>query len=201
MSCGFVVATRMLQKYPNLVPKVDLLVSVVGFCHKDDFMFTRPRYYAYLWLSGFFKQKLPALFFKNVVLHPSVIRAFYAGTHNAKQKFKGLTPIDSKEALDFEVYLWRCNDVRTYMATTIHMLKLDNCTAQINMPVHHISVGIDQYFYSDIVEQHMRIVFSDFTKHAALSDRHAPSIIANKEAASKLMPQSIRVLLAKGTRV
>jgi pimeloyl-ACP methyl ester carboxylesterase len=31
LSFGFVVATRMLQRYPDLVKKVDLLISVAGF--------------------------------------------------------------------------------------------------------------------------------------------------------------------------
>jgi pimeloyl-ACP methyl ester carboxylesterase len=37
VSYGFTVVTRMLQKYPEIAKKVDLLVSWVGFVHKDDF--------------------------------------------------------------------------------------------------------------------------------------------------------------------
>src|SRR5262249_48894244 len=38
MSYGFVVATRMLQRFPDLAKRVDLIVSLVGFAHKDDFV-------------------------------------------------------------------------------------------------------------------------------------------------------------------
>ena len=39
ISFGFVVITRMLQRYPELTKKVDLVVSMVGFMHRDDFLF------------------------------------------------------------------------------------------------------------------------------------------------------------------
>ena len=39
ISFGFVVATRMLQRYPELASKVDIVVSIVGFMHKTDFLF------------------------------------------------------------------------------------------------------------------------------------------------------------------
>src|SRR5665213_391336 len=41
ISFGFVVATRMLQRYPELTKRVDFIVSIVGFMHKDDFLFSR----------------------------------------------------------------------------------------------------------------------------------------------------------------
>src|ERR1700730_17200494 len=43
ISYGFVIVTRMLQKYPELVKRVDILVSLVGFVHKDDFVYSQPR--------------------------------------------------------------------------------------------------------------------------------------------------------------
>lgn len=197
MSFGFVVATRMLQKYPLLVNKVEILVSVVGFCHKDDFIFSRSRYLFYRNLATFFSYRVPAIFFRNVVLHPMVLRLAYSKTHNAKNKFKNLSTEEAKRAMDFEIHLWRCNEVRTYMSTTISMLTLDNCHKQIMLPVHHVSVSADQYFNNHVVEQHMRIVFTDFIEHKAVMDNHAPSIIADKAASSGLMPASLRNVLLR----
>ncbi len=67
MSFGFVIATRMLQKYPKLTTKVDLMISVVGFCHHDDIIFTRPRFLFYRYTAAFFDHRLTAPFFHNVV--------------------------------------------------------------------------------------------------------------------------------------
>lgn len=197
MSLGFVIVTRMLQKYPSLTKKVDLLVSVVGFCHHDDYLFTKTRRNSYLLMSKVFSYRPFSDFFRNVILSPLVLRTAYSKMHNAKSKFANLSKADTKRTMDFEIYLWRCNEVRTYMRMGVAMLTLDNCQKRINLPVEHISVDNDQYFNHAFVEQHMRVVFTDFTDNKAIMDTHAPSIIADKQAAHSLIPKRIRTLLAR----
>lgn len=195
MSFGFVVVTRMLQRYPDLAKKVDLLVSVAGFTHGDEFTFSKPRYKTYLTASRLFSKRLPAIFFKNVALNPAIIKSSYARTHNAKSKFAGLTPADKRAMLDFEVYLWHINDIRTHMYTSAAFLTVNNCNVKVGLPVHHVSVSADQYFDSHAVEQHLNIIFESVTVHIAKLDRHAPSLIADAKQASSLFPASIKRLL------
>jgi pimeloyl-ACP methyl ester carboxylesterase len=197
LSFGFVVATRMLQRYPDLTKKVDMLVSVVGFAHHDDFTFSRSRYLFYLFLAKFFSLRLPALFFRNVLLHPFVLRLAYAKTHNARQKFQDVKREHFKEVMDFEVHLWHANDVRTHMATTVEFLKLDNCHKRVDLPLWHISVRADRYFDNNLVEQHLRVVFNDFNSAESDMDSHAPSVIADMKTAAPLIPAKIRRILAK----
>lgn len=99
--------------------------------------------------------------------------------------------------MDFEVHLWRINDVRTHMLTSSLFLTLDNCKIPIDLPLWHISVKKDQYFNSAVVEQHMRIIFNDFFEAVAVLPNHGPSIIATKKEASPFTPKKIRVQLAK----
>lgn len=195
MSFGFVVATRMLQRCPDLVKKVDLLVSVAGFAHGDEFTFSRPRRAAYLTASKFFSHHLPAIFFKNVLLNPAIIKSAYAKTHNAKSKFAGLKHADKRAMLDFEVYLWHVNDVRTHMNTSAAFLKVNNLDKKISLPLHHIAVEADQYFDSYAVEQHLRIIFPEVTVYVAKMDRHAPSLLADEKQAAKLFPPALKRLL------
>ena len=197
MSFGFIVATRMLQRYPELTKKVNMFISVVGFSHRDDFVFSRTRYTFYKYGSKFFALRLPAAFFRNVFLHPAVLRLAYSHTRNARSKFANLTPEQYKANMDFEIQLWRINDLRTHMDTTVTMLTVDNCKKQINLPVWHISVAVDQYFNHAVVEQHMRIIFTDFHEARAKLPNHAPSIIATKKEAAPLIPLKMRRELAK----
>ncbi len=197
LSFGFVIATRMLQRYPELTKKVDLLVSVVGFAHKSDFTFSKPRYWFYRGGAAFFSHKLPSLFFKNVCLHPTILRLVYGRTHNARQKFQNVRRDEHKEIMDFEVHLWHCNDLRTYMKTTNEFLRLDNCRKQVNLPVWHVSVKADRYFDNRVVEQHMRVVFTEFNEVESKMDTHAPSVIADMKTAAPLIPQKLRRILAK----
>jgi pimeloyl-ACP methyl ester carboxylesterase len=197
VSFGFLVVTRMLQKYPEIAKKVDLLVSAVGFTHKSEFKFSPARYTVYRYTASLFSRRVPSIFFRNIVLHPAMIRTFYSRTYNAKHKFEGLSREDRKRAISFEVHLWRCNDARTYMDTSISLLTVDNCQHQVDLGVHHLSVKNDNYFDNHIVEQHMRVIFSDFTDIPVNMDKHAASIIASKKESAPLVPPKLRSLLAQ----
>lgn len=197
LSFGFVIITRMLQRYPDLTDKVDLLISVVGFAHREDFIFTKPRYWFYRSMATFFSLRLPAVFFRNVVLHPILIKAAYGKTRNAKDKFKGLTPSQYKEMINFEIYLWHCNDVRTYMKTSTEFLTLDNCKKRVNLPLWHVVVDSDRYLDPHKVSEHLHLIYSDVIEVKSKLPTHAPSIIADKETAKPLFPTKLRRRLAR----
>lgn len=198
LSFGFVIVTRMLQRYPELTGKVDLLVSIVGFSHYDDFAFSRNRRNAYLHGTRFFAHKLPAAFFRHIVLQPVFLRAAYARTHNAKHRFKSAESQEEFNYLmDVEIGLWHGNDVRTYMFTTTQFLTVDNCDRRVNLPVWHVSAMADHYFDEHRVEQHMRVIFPEFHHVKSKLTTHAPSIIADEKMAAPLVPLQLRRILSK----
>ena len=198
MSFGFVVVTRMLQRYPELAKKITLLVSIVGFAHKDDFIFSKPRYYSYLIPARILTFRLPALFFRYVFLHPFILRNFYGRTHNAKHKFaQAKDQADLEHLKDVEVSLWHSNDVRSWALTSVEFLKLDNCQTQIDVPLWHIGIKEDHFFNHNIVEQHLRVIFSDFDGAEIDMSTHAPSVIAEEKDAAPFIPPRLRRALNK----
>ncbi|MEK7152394.1 MAG: alpha/beta hydrolase [Patescibacteria group bacterium] len=198
MSLGFVIVTRMLQRYPDIAKKIDLCISIAGFAHKDDFTFTKRRMALYLLAARVFSLPVAAGFFRHVCLNPFILRRIYRHTHNAKDKFKGVVDEELQEMLEVEVGLWHNNDVRTYMKTSVEFLTLDNCKKQVDIPVHHVAIDADRYFDNRLVEQHLRIIFKEYSLMATLSlNNHAPSIIADAKAAAPFMPPKLRKLLAK----
>lgn len=198
MSLGFVIATRMLQRYPDLTKKVDLLVSLAGFVHKDDFTFTSRRHSLYLAGARFFSLPLACSFFRHVCLNPLVLKTVYRHTHNAKDKFRGVVDEELKEILKVEIGLWHDNDVRTYMRTSVEFLTLDNCTQKVDLPVHHLAMKADRYFDNQVVEQHLRVIFTEFHLLAVLkAGNHAPSVLADAKSAAPLMVPKLRKLLAE----
>jgi pimeloyl-ACP methyl ester carboxylesterase len=197
MSFGFVVATRMLQRYPELSKKVIMLVSIVGFAHKDDFTFSKPRYYSYLWGTRLMANRPASAFFRRVVLHPLILRAFYARTHNAKHKFaQAKDKDDFKHLMNVEIGLWHDNDVRTWFYTTSEFLTFDNCQKRVKLPVWHVSAKADHFFDNNLVEQHLRVVFNEFHGVEINMKTHAPSVIADEKAAAVLVPLKLRRALA-----
>ncbi|HVC36046.1 MAG TPA: alpha/beta hydrolase [Candidatus Dormibacteraeota bacterium] len=198
MSFGFAIVTRMLQRYPELTKNVDMLVSISGFAHADDFTFSPLRRAFYKTTAAVFANRLPAIFFRYVCLHPFILRFAYRRTHNAKDKFQGVVGEELKQITDFEIKLWHNNDVRTYMRTTLEFLSLDNCQKSVDLPVYHVGVKADRYFNAQIVEQHMRIIFNDFHLLALINEgNHAPSILADEKAAAPYVPLKLRRLIAK----
>lgn len=196
LSLGFVVATRMLQRHPELVKNVSLMVSFAGFAHHDDFNF-KPSTKRLIRLgSSFFNHKITAGFFRYFVINSLVLKTFYKRTSNAHERINSTTGVDEKAIIQMEIDLWHDNDVRTYMKTTHDFITLDNCKKRINLPVYHIAVDGDRYFNNNLVEQHMRVIFSDYKVLAKLKDvSHAPSVIADAKAAAPYIPLGLRQFL------
>lgn len=195
ISFGFTVVTRMLQKYPDIAKKVDILVSLVGFTHHEEFTFSRPRYLAYRYTASVFSRRIPSAFFRNIVLHPTVIRRLYPRTFNARHKFAGLSPQELKEATDFEIRLWRRNDLRTHMHTTSTILTVDNCRVKVDLPVWHLTVKDDNFFDNHVVEQHMQVIFSGFVGLPIKLSSHSVSMVGEKRSAKTVIPPKLRAAL------
>jgi pimeloyl-ACP methyl ester carboxylesterase len=198
MSFGFVIATRMLQKYPELTKKVSLLVSIVGFAHRDDFAFSKPRYYAYRWATGLMWHRPLNWLFRYGALNARVLRLAYAKTNNAKNKFSlAETKDEFDRIMEVEIGLWHNNDVRTWFYTSNEFLQVDNCRQRIDLPLWHVSAKVDHYFNNHIVEQHLKVIFKDVQIAEIDVKAHAPSVIADEKAAAPLLPPKLRKALIK----
>ena len=193
MSFGFVVATRMLQRYPELTKKVELMVSIVGFAHHDDFIFPQVRYYTYLTGTRILSWKVPATIFRYTLLQPWVLRNFYSRTHNAKNKFKDVVdPVEKEYLNQVEIGLWHDNDVQTWAYTVNEFMRFDNCGVKVALPVWHVGTTDDHFFDNSVVEQHMRIIFTDFKMVKINLKAHAPSVIASKQDAAAFIPTALK---------
>ena len=192
ISFGFLVITRMLQKYPELVKKVDLLVSLVGFMHKDDFVYSPMQRRIFRKATRLFATKPVAFFIRHVAFNKPVLDFLYRNLPNSKRRMIEVTPEEFESAIDFEIKIWRANDVRTHWLTTTEFLNIDNCQKQINLPVIHVVSAQDHYFKNEIVKQHMLVVFKRYTRFQARSKAHTPSILADKKAAGVLLPTGLR---------
>lgn len=194
-SFGFVIVTRMLQKHPDIAKQVDILVSITGFTRHDEFMLNSGKKILYRSTARFFCWRLPAVFFRNVLLHPSIIKMYYSRTKSGKLKLKGTMRDERKKILDQEVRTWRNCDVRTYMKTVITMLSVDNCTQSVDAPVWHVLVKTDNYLDNQVVEQHMQVIFSSYQMIPTKMTRHSLGFIGDKKTAAPLVPLKLRTML------
>jgi pimeloyl-ACP methyl ester carboxylesterase len=194
ISFGFVVATR-LQKYPEIAKRVDLVVSIVGFMHHDDFHFSPTQRRVYSRVTKLFAKRPIAYVIRYGALNRYIIENLYVRLPAGKRRFLEMDPEEFSIMMDFEVSLWQSNDVSTHWATTSEFLRLDNCKSQIDLPVWHVASKYDHYFNNEIVEQHMRVVYRDYNQALMNSKAHTPSIIADKKGMSIMVPPKLRKAL------
>ena len=197
ISFGFVVVTRMLQKYPDLEKKVELVVSLMGFTHKDDFVYSLRRRRTFLVLTRILGSKFISFFVSHLVLRKFIISYLYKNMPNSKQKFIEASDDEITNTLDYEIKAWRSNDIRTHWITCSQFFSLNNCESRINIPIKHVRAGSDSYFDPNIVKQHMQIAYKDFKEYIADSKNHTPSVLADKKAASVMLPRGLRRILAQ----
>jgi pimeloyl-ACP methyl ester carboxylesterase len=197
VSYGFVIVTRMLQKYPELAKKVDLLVSLVGFVHKEDFLYSPLKRRVYRRVTRIFATRPAALFIRYVGLNSFSIGFLYARLPNSKRRMIDVSPEEFDATINMDARIWQANDVRTHWLTTSQFFTLDNCTKKVDLPVIHVVSDEEHYFNNEIVKQHMLVVFSGYKRFTAVSKAHTPSILADKEAMSVFLPSGLKRILAK----
>jgi pimeloyl-ACP methyl ester carboxylesterase len=199
ISFGFVVVTRMLQKYPELTKRVNMLVSVVGFMHHNDFVWSNRMKFFNKCTSRLFATRPISFLIRYLALNRPVIEFLTRVVPHSKHRFMEVTPEEFKATMNLEVELWQANDVRTHWLTTSQFFTLDNTTTHIDLPVIHVVSESDHYFNNLSVEQHMRQVFKDYKSFVAKSKAHTPQITANKKQAGVLLPLELRRMLNRKT--
>lgn len=195
LSFGFLVVTRMLQKYPDIARKVDLLVSLVGMVHKDEFKLKKRHFYLFRYGASFFSNSLPAWFAKIFILRSPIIRGAYRLVEGRHSKLKDAARAERDQRIDFEIILWKINDIRTYMDTAVSMFKADLCKAKVKLDVHHVTVDNDRYFDNHVVSQHLAIIFKSVNIIHTRFPSHAPTVIASAAEAAPFIPLKLRKLL------
>jgi len=196
MSYGFIIATRMLQKYPEIAKQVTMLISMVGFLHHDAFLFPAKTQFVYRNAARFCSGALTSTIVRYTALQPAILKTIYRLQANSHPKMRGASAEELNKRLDFEVFLWHANDVRTYMYTSAALLTIDITDTKVDLPVIHVAVDADQYFDNRHVVEHLRQVFTGVTICKAHMENHAPTVISDAKEAESFIPKELRKLLS-----
>jgi pimeloyl-ACP methyl ester carboxylesterase len=201
VSYGFAVITRMLQKYPDIAKRVDLLVSISGIVNKDDFRWKKRNIFVMKNAARLFARKTPAFLAVCIGVKSPVIKGLYKIAESKHPKLRDAAEKERKKRIDFEVGLWKNNDFRTWMETCVSMFRLDLNGRPIDLPVYHVSIDSDHYFDNSVVEEHMRKIYKDFTLIKGKGRAHVPTIIASAKDAAVFIPEPLARLLNRRVKV
>jgi pimeloyl-ACP methyl ester carboxylesterase len=196
MSYGFLVVTRMLQKYPELSDRVQIMVSLVGFSDKSDFGMSIPLYKSLRIIGLALSFKPLAIFAQYVLFSKPMLYMAYKVSASSHPKMKGSSEQEFKRRVGFEYYLWRCNDARTYAYSLREMLGIELTKfTKINLKLHHVMVSSDQYFNNDTVMLNLNRIYTKVTPYIAKLPNHAPTVIASPVEAGLIIPKKLQIKL------
>lgn len=191
---GFVAATRMLQIYPDIAKKVDLIVSLAALSHHDDFALTPRRVKRYCVATYVMSMWLPATVLRYTFFQQPMLKRAY---RNKKfyERCRMLEASAFRAPVSVSTELWRKTDIRTHMATLSSMLAVDNCRSRITVPAWHVAINGNKYLNDHMVEQHMQVIFDNFHQVAAKFDTRDP--VDDLRVAARLIPPKLRRSLSK----
>jgi pimeloyl-ACP methyl ester carboxylesterase len=195
MSYGFVVVTRMLQKYPELNDQITLVVSLAGLTDRREFIVSKANYFLWISILNTFNGRFRAKIFKHVFLSPLILKSIYKLQAARHPKFKDADKVELNKRLDYEVHLWQINDQHTYMLATKDVLQLSTPKSAIPVKLLHVSIDSDQYVDHKLVLSNLKNIYKDVDSVEAHMPNHAPTVISSKEDAAPYVPPKVLEML------
>lgn len=195
ISFGFIIITRMLQLYPRLADQIDFVVAGVGFLSHHDIKYPKWKQFVWKCITAINSTRFFSWITKNIVLNRHVIKLLF--DISDRKRLGNETEEERRNRINFEINLWRENDVRTHFYTLNQMLKVELTDKPVSTLLWHLSVDNDQYLDAHSAREHIRAVYSNY-KHASVeSDKHAPTVVASAEEAMNFIPLALRRALNK----
>ncbi len=186
------IVIRTLQKYPELIEKFEYIISIAGFVSHTDFKFSNMQKNFYAGASTLGKNYVVSTFLKNFIYKGVVIKSAYKLVSRTNPKISDLDKQALNDSLDFEVELWKKNDLRTWFYLIKSLSKIDLCNEKIRgIEIIHVSIKGDSFLNNYVVSQHMNVIFDKVKNIEADMTKHMPTILANKQEAKYFIPDEI----------
>lgn len=195
LSFGFIITTRMLQMFPKLTNQVEFVVAGVGFLSHDDLKYTKSKKYFYRFITYICSTKLVATITKYIILNKYVIKLLFSISERNSEFTESIDK--KKERINFEIKLWKINDVRTHFYTLNQILKLNITEPRVNSTLWHIYTKNDQYLDEHVTKEHLKAVYQKYKSAEVKSEKHAPTVVATASEAMLFIPPSLRKELKK----
>ena len=197
MSFGFLVVTRMLQKYPDSRQWIRDVVSFVGFGRSKDFkVYSENK--IMLAMCLIFSTRFGGWLVKTFVFNPLSLRIMFGIFKLFNPKYKHAQQTNPEASLKMELNLWQVNDARTRFAIydILFHFDLTKTGRKLEVPLHDVTTPTDQYFDPQKVTTTLRKIYRHVDSSPANMALHAPSIIGNKRDVAAIFSNDVKKILA-----
>lgn len=199
MSFGFMVLTRMLQKYPETEAWFDNVISFVGFGQANDFQYSLFKRRAYIVISDVMSTRLGGWIAAKLIFNPLSLRLMFRvlGTFNPKYQYGFRT--DPEGTVAMELDLWQKNDARTRFAIYKLFFEFNLCNDlhKIKVPLLDLTTPNDQYLDPKRVQASLRAIYTNVESARLNSRLHAPSVIGTESEVAKAFPEKAKQILSE----
>jgi pimeloyl-ACP methyl ester carboxylesterase len=192
LSLGFVVITRMLVRHPELNDRVDLVISAMGLADGRDLNIKPPAMWAIRTLLLLGQVRSLANTIQFFATRKWMLRLMYSGNN---PKMKALLPEERPGLIEFESYLWKCNDMQTYCVAMKQLFELRQPGAKVPLTVHHIETQNDHWLDTDAAEKHIGAVYQRLVLHDSKLIHHGGVAYAAESEAAEIIPPGVVALL------
>lgn len=199
MSFGFLVVSRMLQKYPETEAWFDYVISFVGFGRAGDFKNIQSRRRNQLPVCRIFSSRGGGWFIDKIVFNPLGLRLMFAVFRTFNPKYKHGMATDPQRSNQMELDLWQNNDARTRFAIYKILFTFDLTKTRkrlISVPLHDLTTPSDQYFSPQRVARTLKLLYAKVDASEANMPLHAPSIIGSKRDVEGVFSAEVKAILA-----
>lgn len=194
LSLGFVVITRMLVRHPELNERVDLVISAMGMADGRDLNMKPPLRWLVEALVSLGHVRALANTIQYFATRQWMLRLSYSGNN---PKMKALPPKDRPGLIEFESYLWKCNDMQTYCVMMKQLFLLRQPGAKVPLTVHHIETQHDHWLNTDSAEKHIGSIYQKLVLHDSQLIHHGGVAYADEAEAEHIIPAGVVKLLSE----
>ena len=192
VSFGFAVLTRLLECFPELIPRVRLLVSFSGFVSGDN-------------LNTPLLVRLGVQFLKlcssydhiNILANRFLIRRTTIASIDrvigaTRRRSATMSKAQRSELVGIETFLWRTNDLATHWSTMTWALTAPAPASSISVCVTHVSFDNDPYVLHETIARRLREIFNEVAVLLIPGDTHTPDLNAPLCAYTVYLPDFLR---------
>ncbi|HIA91686.1 TPA: alpha/beta fold hydrolase [Candidatus Saccharibacteria bacterium] len=194
ISFGFQMVTELLSTYPKLTPRVEEVISLVGFVSHKDFSMKKtveiPLMYG---LCNIGRTRLGAKILDALFLNNFFIPVVYKLTKPLNETLKDKNKEETNEYVRESAWLWVVNDTYTHGATAWDFFKTTDLSGY-KLPVKgkYLSAPSDHLLNTEQIKASMRTMFKDFESHDLNVHGHAPLDIETEDHVLDILPQAIK---------
>lgn len=198
MSFGFLVLTRMLQKYPDSEAWFSDVISFVGFGRAQDFKNLARKQRYYIPLSRMLSTQIGGWLVDQLIFNPLSLRIMFAIFRTFNPKYQSGQVADRRASVAMELDLWQRNDARTRFALYEMLFTFDLTRSSdrlISVPLHDMTTPSDQYFAPKRVAKTLKQLYARVSASVANIPLHAPSIMGDKAEITGVFSTEAKAIL------